>query len=121
MFEPHFRYEPYLVNILYDIMPQFIVNLLGLLLVRPRRVRVGLEQNKRSAPSMQPRQTTNLVQRAQSQIVHLNPDGTTPIVFALSEQGVLSRQTADSVRRPEPLGVVDKIKNGSEVRRRGLQ
>ncbi len=62
------------------------------------------------------------MQRAECEVVHLDPDRALPIVLALAELGVRRGQAAEAVRRPEVRGVAQKVEDRAEVRRvRGEQ
>jgi hypothetical protein len=64
---------------------------------------------------------TYLVQRAQRQIVEWHPNRSSPVVLALSEEGVVLGKGADAVRGPELGGVVDEVEDGSKIRRVGRE
>lgn len=62
------------------------------------------------------------MQRAEREVVHLDPDRALPVVFALAELGVCCREAAEPVRRPELRGVAEEVEDRTEVRRvRGEQ
>lgn len=67
---------------------------------------------------MEQRLETYLVQGAEDHVVEGHPDGTSPIVFVLAEEGVVLGQTSDAVGRPESSRVVDQVEDRPEVRRR---
>ena len=57
------------------------------------------------------------MQRAQHEVVDLQPDWALPVVLALPVLGVTLRETADAVRRPELLGVAHELEDGLEFGR----
>lgn len=64
---------------------------------------------------------TYLMKCAQCEVVHLDPDGSTPVVFTLTKERVVGRQATNPIRRPEALGIVDEIEDVLKVRRRRLK
>ena len=70
---------------------------------------------------MERKSATDLVERREREVVHLDPDRALPVVLALAELGVRCRQAAEAVRRPEVLGVTQEVEDRAEVRRVGRE
>ena len=64
---------------------------------------------------------TDLVERREREVVHLDPDRALPVVLALSELGMRCGKTAEAVWRPEVLGVTQEVEDRAEVRRVGRE
>ena len=64
---------------------------------------------------------TDLIERGEREVVHLDPDRALPVVLALAELGVRCRQAAEAVRRPEVLGVAQEVEDRAEMRRVGRE
>ena len=60
---------------------------------------------------------TDLVERGERQVVHLDPDRALPVVLALAELGVCRREAVEAVRRPEVRRVAEQVEDRAEVRR----
>ena len=61
------------------------------------------------------------MQRAQHEVVDLQPDRALPVVLALPVLGVALCEAADAVGRPELLGVAHELEDGLELRRVGVK
>ena len=61
------------------------------------------------------------IECSESKIVHLNPDGTLPVVLPLAELRVRRGQAAETIRRPEVLWITQHVENGTQVGRVGRE
>ena len=52
---------------------------------------------------------TDLIERGEREVVHLDPDRALPVVLALAKLGVRRRETAEAVWRPEVHRVAEKV------------
>lgn len=52
-----------------------------------------------------------MVQSSESKIVHLDPDGALPVVLTLTELRMGFGETAEAIRRPKVLRIMQEIKD----------
>ena len=112
----------YVVNIFNQVLPQLRVDLAGKVSVGALfgcvLLRCTLASSSHCGITAS---TAHLMQRAQHDVVDLQPDRALPVVLALSVLGVALRETADAVGRPELLGIADELEDGLELGRVGVE
>lgn len=106
-----------LEDIVNYVRPKFGVYFLGLLLVRPLHGSVLLFRKVRGCKKLLKGRTYPM-KCSKSHVVHRHPDGTLPVVLALSKIGVGQGKTADAVWGPQVHRVAHQVQHGSQVRGR---